>query len=199
MQLRLSLTLGVIALSLVGCARFGMGNGSLNYKQTQEIAPLKVPDNLEMRPQQSLYPAPRIDARALEEAPDFSNKYGNRFEMPRPEINTDSIVHGVTGSAPSQPEMITDGNGIPLMKVDGSTTEVWKYVIAATSTANLKTEINAKTAYLMNVDYEGQEYHLRLSPMGMSNTLGVYDTDDKLVDAKLADELLALIYQNWPA
>lgn len=198
MQLRFSLTLGLILLSLVGCARFGIDNNSLAYKHTQTLEPLKVPENLQLRSQQSLYPAPEIDPRALEQAPNFENKYGNRFEMPRPKEVSTQVVGTTTGTAPSRPQVVTDGNGIPLVKVDGSTAEVWKYVLAALSTSNL-TYKETKTPYQLNVQFQEQEYSLRLTPSGTSNTLGVYDVNNNFVDATLANELLALIYQNWPA
>ncbi|MFU8926902.1 lipoprotein-34 precursor (NlpB) [Acinetobacter puyangensis] len=197
MQLRLSLTLGLIAISLVGCARFGVGNGSLDYKHTQTLEPLQIPADLQMRPQQSLYPAPKIDPKALEQAPNFSNKHGNRFEMPRPTADVSNV--NITGAAPSRPQLVTDGNGVPLIKVDGATAEVWKYVVAATSTANIKAAQNSKVPYQLDVEYEEQPYRLRLTPTGSSNTLGIYDANGNFIDAKIATDLLSLIYQNWPA
>lgn len=198
MQLRLSLTLGLITLSLIGCARFGVGNGSLDYKKTQSLEPLNIPADLHMRSQQSLYPAPQISPQALEQAPDFTNKYGNRFELPRPQVNTQIVAASTTGSAPSRPQLVTDGNGIPLIKVDGASTEVWKYIAAAISTANLQAE-STKTPYQLNIKFQEQDYRLRLTPTGTSNTLGLYDANDNFVEAALATELLTLIYQNWPA
>lgn len=197
MQLRLGLSLTLITLSLIGCARFGVSNGSLDYKHTQTLEPLQVPADLQMRPQQALYPAPKIDQKALEQAADFSNKYGNRFEMPRPQANTTIIVP--TGSAPSKPQLVTDGNGIPLIKIDGATTEVWKYVLAASSVSNFEATSNSKTPNQLDLRYQDKTYRLRLTPTGTSNTLGVYDNNNNYVDAKIATDILTLIYQNWPA
>lgn len=196
MQLRISLTLGILALSLVGCARFGLDNSSLDYKNTQTLPTLKVPEGVNMRPQQSLYPAPSINPKALEQAPEFINKHGNQFEMPRPKINT--VVVGVTGRAPSQPQLVIDGNRIPLLKIDGSSDEVWKYVLATLSTANIATK-ETKNPYEANIEYNEHSYRLRLISSGTSNTLGVYDESNNFVDATLANEVLTLIHQNWPA
>lgn len=197
MQLRISLTLGIIALSLVGCARFGLDNSSLDYKQTQTLTPLNVPEGIQMRPQQALYPAPLINPKALEQAPDFSNKHGNQFEMPRPKEIAPTVT-GVTGNAPSKPQMVVDGNGVPLLKIDGSSDQVWTYVLATLSSANISTK-ETKIQYEANIEYNEQPYRLRLISSGSSNTLGVYDESNNFVDATLANEVLTLIHQNWPA
>lgn len=197
MQLRLGLSLTIITLSLIGCARFGVSNGSLDYKHAQTLEPLQVPADLQMRPQQALYPAPKIDAKALQQATDFSNKYGNRFEMPRPQANT--VVLVPTGSAPSKPQLVTDGNGIPLIKIDGASTAVWQYLLAAASVSNLDTSANKKTVNQLDIRYQDKQYSLRLTPTGTSNTLGVYDDSNNYIDAKIATDILTLIYQNWPA
>ena len=196
MRLRVGLTLGLVSLSLVGCARIGLDNSSLDYKQTKTLAPLVIPEGIDMRPQQALYPAPRINPQALEQAPEFVNKQGNEFEMPRPKAN--NVVVGVTGSAPSRPQLVLDGNRIPLLRVDGASDQVWAYAIAALSASNLSYEEN-KTPYQITIEYDAQEYRLRLAPSGTSNTIGVYDQQNNFVDAVLANEILTLIHQNWPA
>ncbi|KAA8732371.1 lipoprotein-34 precursor (NlpB) [Acinetobacter qingfengensis] len=198
MQLRLSLTLGMIAFSLVGCARFSISNHSLDYKKTQAVAPLNVPADVQMRPQQALYPAPVINPQALQQAPNFSNAKGNRFEMPRPDANTAPVSNAATGVANTQPQFVTDGNNVPLLKIDGNAETVWKYVVAAASTANLNAT-DGKTPYQLSVQYEGKTYILRLSPTGTSNVLGVYQGNSNFAPTETAHELLNLIAQNWPA
>lgn len=197
MQLRFSLALGLVVFNLVGCSRF-IDNNSLDYKRTQTVEPLKIPNNVQMRPQQSLYPSPQIDPRALAQAPNFENKHGTRFEMPRPKEVTTTVQGTNTGTAPSRPQLVTDGNGIPLIKVDGATAEVWKYVLAALGTSNLSYK-ETKTPYQLRIQYQEQEHFLRLTPSGTSNTLGVVDSKNNFVDATLANELLTLILQNWSA
>lgn len=198
MQLRLSLTIGLIALSLVGCARFGLDNNSLDYKQTQTLEALKVPEGVNMRPQQPLYPAPVISPEALKQAPEFTNKHGNQFEMPRPKAPVVSAAPTVLGSAPSAPQLVTGGNGIPLLKIDGANDQVWKYVVATLSATNLKTS-TSKNPFEVNLEYNDQSYRLRLVSSGSSNLLGLYDDSNNFADATIANELLSLIHQNWPA
>lgn len=198
MQLRIGLTLSLVALSLVGCARFGLDNSSLDYKQTQTVDTLKVPEGINMRPQQALYPTPEISPEALKQAPEFTNKHGNQFEMPRPKAPNVANAPAVIGSAPSQPQLVTGGNGIPLLKIDGANDQVWKYVVATLSTANLTAE-TSKNPFEANIEYNDQSYRLRLTSSGSSNLLGLYDDSNNFADATIANELLTLIHQNWPA
>lgn len=198
MQLRFGLTLGLMAISLAGCARLGINNHSLDYRHTQSLAPLTVPADMQMRPQQSLYPAPIINQQALQQAPKFSNSKGNRFEMPAPPENTQNTVNmDAVGAAPSAPQTVQDGNGNPLLKIDGSTAEVWKYVVSAGSASNINSA-EIKSPYELSVKYHDKTYLLRLVSTGVSNTLGVYNTDRSFADNATATELLTLIAQNWP-
>ena len=197
MQLRVVVVLGLVSMSLFGCSRFAMDNSSLDYKESKTVAPLKVPENLQMRPQHALYPAPQIDPRALEQAQDFKNAKGNRFDLPRPEA-VNATTSTSTGAAPSRPQLVQDGNGIPLLKVDGGASEVWQYVNAASSAANLNGTAS-ENSNVMQIRYQDKNYEIRLTPSGASNTVGVYNTDHNFADRDVASEILALIYQNWPA
>ena len=197
MQLRVVVVLGLVSMSLLGCSRLAMDNSSLDYKSAKTVPPLKVPESLQMRPQHALYPAPEVDPRALEQAPNFSNKKGNRFDLPRPEPVAAATATS-TGAAPSRPQLVQDGNGIPLLKVDGGANEVWQYVAAAVSASNLNAK-NGKTSNVTQIRYQDKNYQLRLTPSGASNTVGVYNTDNNFADSDVASEILALIYQNWPA
>lgn len=196
MQLRLSLTLAMIALTLVGCGRFSPNNHSLDYKKTQPIAALEIPEDSRMRPQQALYPAPIISPEALAQAPEFRNERGNRFAMPRAE--TPSAVAPAAATGVSVPQLVVDGNQIPLLKVDGDAESTWKHVLSAVSTANLSSS-NSSTPYQLSVQYQQQTYLLRLSPTGSSNVIGVYTNGANFADNDTANELLTLIVQNWPA
>ena len=94
--------------------------------------------------------------------------------------------------------MVQDGNGIPLLKIDGGANQVWEYVAAAVSASNLNGK-NGETSNVAQIRYQDKNYQLRLTPSGASNTVGVYNTDNNFADSDVASEILALIYQNWPA
>lgn len=198
MQLRLSLSLGMIALALVGCGRFSPNNHSLDYKDAQPIEPLVIPEDSRMRPQQALYPAPIVSPEALAHAPEFRNARGNRFAMPRADTNQSAIAPAASATGISAPQLVVDGNRIPLLKIDGDAETTWKHVLSAVSTANLSSS-NSSTPYQLSVQYQEQTYLLRLSPSGSSNFIGVYANGANFADNDTANELLTLIAQNWPA
>ena len=191
-----TVTLTLITLSVTGCARFNVGNGSTDYKTTKQLAPLNVPAHLSMRPQQSLYPAPIIDERALANAPNFSNKKGNRYELPRAQPVNPQAVQS-TQFAVSGPQLVTDGNGNPLLKIDGTPSEILTYVQAAASAANLISKNTSVSNNQIEVTRDNQSYRLRLTPNGSSNTLGVYDGKNNYAAANFASDILNSIAQNW--
>ena len=113
MQLRLGLTLALSVVSLAGCSSLAVNNGSLDYKETATLEPLKYPEGSMVRPATPLYPAPTVEALALEHAPVLENKRGNRFAMPRPQAaqamsNAESTE--TVDTAVSRPQLIIDGN-----------------------------------------------------------------------------------------
>ncbi|MCU0189225.1 hypothetical protein, partial [Citrobacter freundii] len=77
---------------------------------------------------------------AIEHAPKFENQRGNRFALPRPEQtqggNATADASAQTTTALGRPQLVTDGNKNPLLKVDGNTTEIWQYTKATLSTLN---------------------------------------------------------------
>lgn len=198
MNLRHTLPFGLMAalLSLTGCARLGIGNGSTDYKAVQPIAPLTVPADLTMRPQRPLYPAPVIDPRALEAAPQLTNAKGNRYELPRAQAISPAAQQTVQ-FAVARPVLVRDGNGNPLLKIDGNAAEAWKYVLAAASTANLSGTDSKTAPYQLDLKRDQQDYRVRLTSTGSSNTLGVYDSKNNYANPELASDILNSIAQNW--
>lgn len=84
MQLRLGLSLALSVFTLAGCSSLAFNNGTLDYKQTTDVEPLKYPEGSMVRPATPLYPAPSVDPLAIEHAPKLENKRGNRYALPRP-------------------------------------------------------------------------------------------------------------------
>ena len=184
MQLRLGVVLVISALSLAGCGRFALNNHSLDYKKAQALEPLKFPDNATVRPFTPLYPAPTVDALAIEHAPNFVNKTGNRYALPRPEAMQSSGNPAASTTATlGRPQLVMDGNKNPLLKVDGPTATAWQYTFAT----------------LSSLKVGDQNYLLKLSAVGTSNTVALFKLDTTFADQATATEVLTQIYQNWPA
>ena len=202
MQLRLGLTLALSALSLAGCSSLGISNGSLDYKNTTTIEPLNYPEGTMVRPAAPLYPAPIVDPQAIQHAPKFENKRGNRYEVPRPEsaqVNTSTDESSAPNESVGRPQLLTDGNGNPLIKIDGNSATIWQYTLATLSSLNIKANSQSKSGFETTFKVDNQTYILKLNSVGSSNTLALLNADNSFADKEKAAELLSQIYQNWPA
>lgn len=200
MQLRLGVVLVISALSLAGCGRFALNNHSLDYKKAQALEPLKFPDNATVRPFTPLYPAPTVDALSIEHAPNFVNKTGNRYALPRPEAMQSSGNPAASTTATlGRPQLVMDGNKNPLLKVDGPTATAWQYTFATLSSLNYKVVSQAENGYEATIKVGDQNYLLKLSAVGTSNTVALFKLDTTFADQATATEVLTQIYQNWPA
>lgn len=200
MQLRLGLVLAVSALSLAGCGRFAINNHSLDYKNAKQLAPLEYPADATVRPATPLYPAPTVEQRAIDNAPKFENKRGNRYALPRPEQtqgNATLDISAQTTTALGRPQLVTDGNKNPLLKVDGNTAEIWQYTKATLSTLNFN--IIAQGSNQATIKVNDNTYVLKLTGVGSSHTLALFNVDNTFASPDVAAEVLNQIYQNWPA
>lgn len=200
MQLRLGLVLAVSALSLAGCGRFAINNHSLDYKNAKQLAPLEYPADATVRPATPLYPAPTVEQLAIDNAPKFENKRGNRYALPRPEQtqgNATADATAETTTALGRPQLVTDGNKNPLLKVDGNTTEIWQYTKATLSTLNFN--IIAQGSNQATIKVNDNTYVLKLTGVGSSHTLALFNVDNTFASPDVAAEVLNQIYQNWPA
>ncbi|AYO52774.1 lipoprotein-34 precursor (NlpB) [Acinetobacter wuhouensis] len=202
MQLRLGLACALSALSLAGCSSLGINNGSLDYKNTTSVEPLKYPEGSTVRPATPMYPAPIVDPLALKHAPVFENKRGNRYEVPRPEVEKSSATANETATSSEsvgRPQLLTDGNGNPLIKIDGNSATIWQYTLATLSSLNHKLIGKSKNANEATVKIDNSTYVLKLSSVGSSNTIAVFNADNSFADKEKSAQLLTQIYQNWPA
>ncbi|RKG30097.1 lipoprotein-34 precursor (NlpB) [Acinetobacter tianfuensis] len=201
MQLRFGLTLVLSVMSLTGCSTLAFNNGTLDYKDTTALEPLKYPEGAMVRPAAPLYPAPTVDALAIEHAPNLENKRGNRFAMPRPDLQSgDETSDAAQNTADlSHPQLVTDGNLNPLLKIDGNSATIWQYTLATLSSLNHSIVGQSKNRYEVTVKIDQQIYVLRLTAAGSSNNLAVFNADNSFADKEKAAELLTQIYQNWPA
>lgn len=200
MQLRLGVVLVISALSLAGCGRFALNNHSLDYKKAQALEPLKFPDNATVRPFTPLYPAPTVDPLAIQHAPTFENKTGNRYALPRPEaLKATSNTPEVAATTLGRPQLVMDGNKNPLLKVEGPTAAAWQYAFATLSSLNYQVISQASNGYEATIKVGDQNYLLKLSAVGSNNTIALFKLDTTFADTAVATEVLNQIYQNWPA
>ncbi|MEB3754492.1 lipoprotein-34 precursor (NlpB) [Acinetobacter sp. MD2(2019)] len=199
MQLRLGLTLALSVFSLAGCNMLSINNGSLNYKKPDSTEPLKYPEGASVRPATPLYPAPIIDPLALQHAPDYENKKGNRFVMPRPGEVVPNRALSENNENYVKPIVIVDGNQNPLLKVSGKSDTIWQYTLATLSSLNYSIVSQSQTRYEATIQVDNQNYVLKLAAVGKTNTLVLFNPDNSFADQAKAKALLDQISQNWPA
>ena len=198
MQLRFGFIAALSVLSLAGCSSLAINNGSLDYKDTTTLAPLQYPEGSVVRPATPLYPAPSVDPLATANAPKLENSRGNRFAMPRPEaVQANTTVED--GTQIGRPQPVVDGNQNPLLKIDGNSATIWQYTLATLSSLNYSIVGQSKNRYEATIKVDQQIYVLRLTSVGSSNNLAVFNADNSFADQEKAADLLAQIYQNWPA
>ncbi len=200
MQLRVGVVLVISALSLAGCGRFALNNHSLDYKKAEALEPLKFPEGATVRPFTPLYPAPTVDPLAIEHAPTFENKTGNRYALPRPDgiqIQASNTEESMT--ALGRPQLVMDGNRNPLLKVEGPTAAAWQYTFATLNSLNYKVISQSNNGYEATIQVNEQSYLLKLSAVGSNNTVALFKLDTTFAEQAIATEVLTQIYQNWPA
>lgn len=67
------------------------------------------------------------------------------------------------------------------------------------SSLNYKIVSQADNGYEATITVGDQNYLLKLSAVGSSNTVALFKLDTTFADPTVATEVLAQIYQNWPA
>ncbi|WP_374527476.1 lipoprotein-34 precursor (NlpB) [Acinetobacter sp.] len=202
MQLRLGLTLALSVFSLAGCSSLAVSNKSLNYKETATLEPLQYPEGSMVRPATPLYPAPTVEPLAIQHAPKLENSKGNRFALPRPDVaapNSSATAPSEQNAVLGRPQLLTDGNQNPLLKIDGNSDTIWQYTLATLSSLNQNIVGQSKNRYEVTLKIDQQIYVLRLTSVGSSHNLAVFNADNSFADKEKAAELLTQIYQNWPA
>lgn len=200
MQLRFGLIITLSALSFAGCSTIGLDNGSLDYKNIPAPEPLKYPEGSMVRPATPLYPFPVVDPLAIKNAPTLENKRGNRFELPRATVAQETVNPETTANnVVTRPQLLTDGNGNPLIKIEGNSDTIWQYTLATLSSLNLNVTSTAKNAQQVTLKVDGESYVLKLNAVGSTNTLAVFNPNNTFADKEKAAEILTQISQNWPA
>ncbi len=199
MQLRFGLPLLLSVIGLTGCSSLAWNNGTLDYKNTANVEPLQYPEGSMVRPASPLYPAPIVDPLAIENAPKFENARGNRYQLARADVSVAQADDVEVVTDIGRPQLLTDGNQNPLLNIQGPATDVWQYTVATLSSLNYQILSQNAQQYAVTIQVDQSTYVVKLTPVGNSNSLAVYNADGSFADKAIAADLLAQIDQNWPA
>ncbi len=190
---------GVIAIAFTGCGRLSVSNGSMDYQKSHSIPTIQVPASIQTRQIAPLYPVPVIPANAASEKLVLSNAKGNRFTLPKPlPLDPGAIPQDQVGiGAPSAPTLVIDGNGFPILKIDGDAPKIWDVINRTLSVANVDVTKRNTAASRFEVLIDNSPYQLRLGRIGNTTTVTLQKADDSLADKGIATDLMNKITQNW--
>ncbi len=192
------LTLSTVALT--GCSRWAINNGSMDYAQAQSIAAVQVPDSLQTRQIAPLYPVPTVPENDAAEKLVLTNAKGNRYALPKPKtLDQTTVVDSQIGGAPSAPQFVIDGNGFPLLKIDGDASKVWDAINRSLSVANVNVIQRNNAENRFDVMIDNVVYQLKLGRIGNTTTVMLQKADASLADKTIATDLLERIARNWSA
>ena len=98
-----------------------------------------------------------------------------------------------------RPQLVVDGNKNPLLQISGPTADIWQYTVATLSSLNYKVLGENKAGYETTIKVGEQSYVLKLTGVGNTHNLALFNPDNSFADPAKATEVLNQIYQNWPA
>jgi uncharacterized lipoprotein len=193
------------ALMLSGCGLFP--NRSLDYLQAKTLPPLEaqVPTQREVQP---LYVIPNVMTPTEKAAVMVQGKGRKQeFVVPMPQsilpkqASNDVVTQAQT--VISKPEMVFDGNNVPLLHTAGNGLQVWEQLGQAMKAANIDvTDRNQSLGlYYLEVvqDNKKQAYLLKLTQTSINNVVSVQKDNDTLADSKLSQQILLNIIKHWPS
>lgn len=190
-----------VGMATTGCSKLAVNNSSLDYRDAKPLPPLQLPAGQATRPFVALYPVPALPEQSPENAPVVTNEKGNRFLMPAPQpLDTAALQAraSVDVGRPSAPTIVVDGNGFPILRIDGNSDRGWESLLQSLATAQIDVTRNTRATGQIEIRREGQPYILRLGRSGSATTVSVQDRQDTLADPALTTSLLNQIIQHWP-
>ena len=104
-----------------------------------------------------------------------------------------------TNTVLGQPQLVVDGNQNPLLKVNGASATAWQYTLATLSSLNYQVVSKADQGYEATIQIDKQNYLLKLSTAGTSNTIALFKLDTTFAAPAVATEVLTQISQHGPA
>lgn len=186
--------------ALSGCSSLAINNGSMDYAKAQSIATVQVPDTLQTRQIAPLYPVPVVPENSASEKLVLTNAKGNRFLLPKPiPLDPTKIAINQVESAPSAPQLVIDGNGFPLLKIDGDSAKIWDAINRTLSVANVNVSQRNTATNRFVVILDNKPYQLILGRIGSTTTVTLQKADETLADNAIATDLLERIERNWSA
>lgn len=196
-----------LLLVMSGCSL--LPDHSLDYRQARDLPPLKLPEGQgKTRPVQPLYPVPEV--RQGTRTVVLTGKDGRRekFIVPAPEplvVSAPAVTAKGEGAGQPvlKPRLISDGNGYPLLQVDGDVDQIWDSLGSALARGKLGVEDRNQSLgvyYLKPLAGDGAPGSLQLKMTRTSGgcLLSLQMNEDTVADAAIARQLFDKLLENWP-
>lgn len=189
----------VIVLGLTGCSRFAIDNGSLDYQTAKSLPPLQLPDGQPTRAISAMYPAPTLRAYS-DSSPSFHNQNGKRYQLPEPRpLDTSSIATSTSVGKPTAPVMVKDGNGTPILRIEGNDAQIWQMVNQAIDATGLNVVYRDQGLARVDLRINDKPVMLRFNRTGILTTITAQDDKNALIDQAAATDLFSQIITRWPS
>lgn len=188
-----------IVLGLTGCSRFAIDNGSLDYQTAKSLPPLQLPEGQPTRAMTAMYPAPALRAYS-DSTPSFHNQNGKRYQMPEPRpLDTSSIATSTSVGKPTAPVMVKDGNGTPILRIEGNDAQIWQMVNQAIDATGLNVVYRDQGLARVDLRINDKPVMLRFNRTGILTTITAQDDKNALIDQAAATDLFTQIMTRWPS
>jgi len=171
---------------------------SLVYREAADVPPLALPDGQETRPVRPLFPVPPETGTV---------EWPKKFEVPRPRplpADTASASPApAQASSVGKPVLSQDGNGYPVLSIQGDFNAVWDGLDQALRAASVKVEDRDQRLslyYLRLADAAGKQatYQLRVTRGQTAYVLALQQDDDTLAPQAMTRTLFESIASRWP-
>jgi uncharacterized lipoprotein len=188
-----------LVLILTGCSRFAVDNGSLEYQTAKSLPPLQWPVGQQTRPVNPLYPIPTIRAYS-DSNPNFHNENGKRYQIPEPHpLDVKNLTSTTNIGKPTPPSIIKDGNGTPILRIEGNDEQIWHMLNQAIDATSLQVVYRDRTLARVDLRIADKPVMLRFNRTGSFTTVTAQDDKNALVDQTLANDLFGQIIARWPS
>jgi uncharacterized lipoprotein len=191
----------ILSLSLLsGCSSF-FRDRTLDYKMAESRPALAMPEGVDTRPIQPLWPIPSIAEPAT-----VDKQLLDDDGVPLP---PKSIVESdkVATTLPALEQAVsgrlvvklgTDGNGIPELRVLGPRDRVWDELAQALEAAKVSIKDKNLALGLIDVEISGNPYQVRMVRGAQAYIVTVQKSDDVLAPLNLSRNLLTILQARWP-
>lgn len=187
-----------LVLASAGCSTYFRDRAS-DYRSAKEAAPLQFPDGQETRAIKPLYPIPP--------GPEAGIDPTKKFEAPKPKplavLPEAAPVPNATPAPVQKPVLTQDGNGYPVVSIEGDFNPIWDRLDESLRAGNTKVDDRDQRVglyYLTLPDAEGKKmpYQLRVTRGQSAYTLTLQKDDDTLAPQSTTKTLFESIVNNWP-